>query len=236
MNRFLIQTVLLAVAAARCASQCGTCLQDNNPYACLTCYPTNDNIYFFSCPVVIPSSTPFILIAALITTLHLFMLLVGQGVYRDIFENIQLVTLINWRYGFGGGSLALQYTNLGTIRHNSFPDTFGSQFIVVMCILGVYWLLLIFVNHIPHPSLAALIKRKWIIVSTRVITFIFNMLLLASLLQLTTTATEPYFKTFAYVLAVLAIFKAGCVLLGLAVASNWKHFEVNDPNYYVLLE
>lgn len=164
------------------------------------------------------------------------MLFVGIGVYRTVFENIQLVALINWRYSFGEGIIALQGTNLATVKNNSFPDTFGYQFIAVMCVLGVFWLLLIFVKKIPHAPTATLVTRKKIIFPTRIITFIFNILLYSSLIQVTTGATEPEFKAFAFVLAILALIKLAVVLMGLAVTSNWKNFEVDDPLYYVLLE
>jgi hypothetical protein len=165
------------------------------------------------------------------------MLLVGQGVYRDIFENLQLVTLINWRYGFGNGSVDLQYTNLAAVSNNSFPATFGGQFIVIMCILGLFWLLLILIkcNKLPHAPTAKFAWKNRVTISTRVITLIFNMLLFASMMQVTTTGTEPYFKTFAVVLAALALAKIVFVIVGLAITSNWEGFCADDPDYYVLL-
>jgi hypothetical protein len=175
-------------------------------------------------------------IAAIITALHVFMIMMGQGIYRSIFENIQLVSLVTWRYGFQKGAQAFQYTTLGYVVNNSFPDTFGSQFIVVMILLGVYWIFLIAVDKIPHSPTAILIKRKKIILPTRIITFVFNMLLYSSLVQVTTIQTEPHFKTFAFTLAILALFKILVVTIGLAITSNWKRFEVDDPHYYVLVE
>lgn len=163
------------------------------------------------------------------------MIFVGLGVYRTIFENIQLVSLVSWRYGLGGGIIAMQGTNLGVVENNSFPSTFGSQFIAVMCVLGVFWLLLIFITKIPHAPTATLVNRKKIIFPTRIITFIFNMLLYSSLMEVATTQTEPTFKLFGFVLAILALIKLAVVLVGLAVTSNWKNFDVNDPLYYVLL-
>lgn len=144
--------------------------------------------------------------------------------------------MVTWRYGFERGALALQGTNLGVVRNNSFPDTFGSQFIVVMILLGVFWLLLIVVDRIPHSPTAILIRRKKIIFPTRIITFIFNMLLFSSLLQVTTVSTDTKFKAFAFVLAILALVKIVVVMIGLLVTSNWKSFQVDDPHYYVLLE
>lgn len=126
-------------------------------------------------------------------------------------------------------------TNLGVVKNNSFPDTFGSQFIIVMILLGVYWIFLIIAIRYPHNPTANLIRRKKIIFPTRIYTFIFNMLLYSSLIQVTTTSTEPKFKVFAYVLAILALVKLGVVLIGLVVSSNWRRFQVDDPHYYVLL-
>ena len=129
----------------------------------------------------------------------------------------------------------MQLTNLAVITNNSFPDTFGPQFIIVMCVLGVFWLLLILVDRIPHNPTAIILRRKKIIFPTRIITLVFNILLYSSLLQLTTVQTESTFQSFAFVLAILAVIKVVVILIGLAVASNWKRFEVDDPHYYVFL-
>ena len=97
-------------------------------------------------------------------------------------------------------------------------------------------MLLILSYRIPHNPTAILIRRKKIIFPTRVITFVFNVLLFSSLVQIATINTEPTLKVFALVLAILAIIKIVVVLIGLAVTSNWKRFQVDDPHYYVLLE
>ena len=104
-----------------------------------------------------------------------------------------------------------------------------------MCVLGVFWLLLILVDRIPHNPTAIILRRKKIIFPTRIITLVFNILLYSSLLQLTTVQTESTFQSFAFVLAILAVIKVVVILIGLAVASNWKRFEVDDPHYYVFL-
>lgn len=41
---------------------------------------------------------------------------------------------------------------------------------------------------------------------------------------------------FAFALAILALIKVVVILVGLAVTSNWKRFQVDDPHYYVLVE
>ena len=97
-------------------------------------------------------------------------------------------------------------------------------------------MLLILSYRIPHNPTAILIRRKKIIFPTRVITFVFNVLLFSSLVQIATINTEPALKVFALVLAILAIIKIVVVLIGLAVTSNWKRFQVDDLHYYVLLE
>lgn len=236
MFKIIILTLLIGLSLEACAPQCGNCRQQDNPYSCLSCNPDNKNIFIYSCPLPPSQLIPFIAVTIIITGLHLFMIAMGQGIYRDIFENIQLVSLVNWRYGFDRGTLALQGTNLAVVSNNSFPDTFGSQFIIVMILLGVYWLLLILVDRIPHNPTAILIRRKKIIFPTRIITFVFNILLFSSLIQVSTTSTEPTLKIFALVLAILALIKLTFVVVGLLVASNWKRFQVDDPHYYVLLE
>ena len=148
-----------------------------------------------------------------------------------------MVALVNWRYArYGGGIIGWQYLSLAGVSNNSFPATFGAQFIVVMIILGIFWLMLIFVNKIPHQPTVAFVHKMKMTLSMRIISFIFNILLFASLMQITTTATEPEFKTFAYVLAILALAKIVMVLGGLAFTSNSKYFLVEDPTFYVLVE
>jgi hypothetical protein len=49
------------------------------------------------------------------------MLLLGYGMYHNIFENIQLVSLISWGYGSQSGISSLQGTNFGVPVGNSFP-------------------------------------------------------------------------------------------------------------------
>ena len=136
-----------------------------------------------------------------------------------------MVVLVNWRLDrFGGGIVGWQYLNLAGISNNNFPATYGVQFIVVMIILGIFWLMIIFVNRISHQPTVNFIHKMKMTLSMRIITFIFNMLLFASLMQITTTATEPEFKTFAYVLAILALVKIVLVINGLTFTSNSKYF------------
>ena len=137
--------LLFRLGDCDCSPFCSTCAIPNNPYACTSCLPDNSNIYIFSCPNPSSSLTPFIIVTAIIIAIHLFLIVTGHGIYRDIFENIQLTSLINWRYGFEQGTLGLQGTNLAIVRNNSFPETFGTQFIAIMVILGVFWILLILV-------------------------------------------------------------------------------------------
>lgn len=75
------------VVAGGCAPQCYTCSSDSSPYACLSCLPDNRDMFLWSCPTP-PSSSqmaPYIAIAAIVTLLHLFLLAMGIGVYRDVF-------------------------------------------------------------------------------------------------------------------------------------------------------
>jgi hypothetical protein len=58
-----------------------------------------------------------------------------------------------------------------------------------MAALGVFWLLLILIDKIPHDSTATLIRRKKIIFPTRIITFFFNIIVFAGTVQVSTTNT-----------------------------------------------
>jgi hypothetical protein len=104
-----------------------------------------------------------------------------------------------------------------------------------MALLGIFWLLLLLVDKIPHNPTVILIKRKKIIFPVRIITFVFNILLYSSVIQIITLNTESSLKVFALVLAILALVKIAFVLIGLVVTCNWKYFQVDDPQYYVLL-
>jgi hypothetical protein len=126
----------------------------------------------------------------------------------------------------------MQAVNLGVASNNSFTDSFGAQFIALVCVLGVFWLLLLMVDRISHNSTAVLVRRKKIILPVRLITLLFNMLVYCSLMQLTSNS----FSVLSFVLAVLGLTLALLSLFGIAVASNWKRFDVEDPHYYVLLE
>ena len=85
MNKLVIIAFIIRAIVTQCAAQCATCQVNKNPYSCLSCYPDNSNIYFLSCPVNETTTTPFYIIAGLLLALHLFMLFVGIGIYRDIF-------------------------------------------------------------------------------------------------------------------------------------------------------
>ena len=227
----MIKIIILAVCLGAvfginptCASQCLTCEEHNNPFSCLSCFPNNQYIYIFSCQSAGKDFIPFAIIAVIITILHLFALAMGFGIYRDMFQNIQLAALITWRYDFDRGAIGLQGTNLAIVRNNSFPDTFGAQFIVVMILLGLYWLVLILVYRSKNSPTAILMKRKKIIFPVRIITFIFNITLYAGLIQVKTVKTESTIKVFAFILAIFALVKIAVVLIGLVVTCNWKRF------------
>lgn len=46
------------------------------------------------------------------------MLALGMGVYRNMFENIQMLAFISWGYGAQGGAEKLQILSLGYFRRN----------------------------------------------------------------------------------------------------------------------
>lgn len=85
-----------------------------------------------------------------------------------------------------------------------------------------------------HNSTAILIRRKKIIFPVRVQTLIFNMLFFTSLVQVSTINTSSY-SYFSFALAIFGLVGSVAILIGLAVVSNWKRFQVDDPHYYVLL-
>jgi len=87
-----------------------------------------------------------------------------------------------------------------------------------------------------HNSTAILIRRKKIIFPIRMQTLIFNMLFFTSLVQVSTINISSGYNIFSFALSIFAIICIVAILIGLAVVSNWKRFQVDDPHYYVLLE
>lgn len=83
--KIIILTLLIGLSLEACAQVCDSCRQQENIYSCLSCPNDNQNIYIFSCPQPSTGLAPFIAITVIITGMHLFMLAMGQGVYRDIF-------------------------------------------------------------------------------------------------------------------------------------------------------
>ena len=137
------------------------------------------------------------------------------------------MTLVTWRYGFQGGVIALQGTNLNIIVGNHFPSNFGDQFIVVMVFIALDWIFLFIIKWKKiNTRLTDLIERKAFTFPTRIITFIFNIVTYTSLLQVVPSDTQSSFGSFAFVLAILALIKVFFVLVSLAVTTNWKYFDV----------
>ena len=80
-----------------------------------------------------------------------------------------------------------------------------------------------------------LLKRKKVIFPIRLITLIYNVLLLSSLAQVTSINDVIEFQPFSFSIAILALVVVFLMLVGVGVISNWKKFQVDDPHYYVLL-
>lgn len=116
----------------------------------------------------------------------------------------------------------MQGTNLGISKNNSFTDSYGVQFISLVCVLLVFWLMLLMVDRISHNSTAVLIRRKKIIFPVRLITLVFNMLFYCSLMQLTSSTGS--LNVVSFVLGVVGLLVALVMLVGVGVACNWRRF------------
>jgi hypothetical protein len=130
----------------------------------------------------------------------------------------------------------MQATSFGIINSNNFQDTYAYQFIAFLLILTVFLTVVMFTDKMVHSPTAALLRRKKVIFPVRLITLTFNALLLSSLIQLTNINDVMTIQIAPFVLSVLAISVVVVMLIAVAVISNWKKFQVDDPNYYVLLE
>ena len=166
MKIFLI-LILLNVVVIPCDPQCKTC-QTESPYTCTSC--SNDiplKIYLKSCQGQ-ERSALFLVIAILVIIVHLIMIMLGHGVYRNLYENIQLVSIISWGYGSQNGIEQLQATNFGFLKNNLFLESYGAQFFISVTIIGIFILLSGAVDRLPFNSLATMIKRKKIIFPLRI--------------------------------------------------------------------
>jgi hypothetical protein len=146
-----------------------------------------------------------------------------------------MVSLITWRYGFEGGSFALQGTNLAMVRSNDFIEIFGYQFLGLCILLLLFWLAIAVIGKVSQSPTAILLRRKRIIFPVRVLTFVFNILLFASLAQLSTSSIASI-KPIPFVVALIGVGASLASLIFVGVISNFKRFQVDDPHYYVLVE
>jgi hypothetical protein len=96
------------------------------------------------------------------------MITLGYGVYRNVFENLQMLSLMTWGYGSQSGGNQLVVINFAIPKNNSFISTFGAQFFLAITIIGIFIVLVSAVDRLPHNSVATLIKRKKIIFPLRI--------------------------------------------------------------------
>jgi hypothetical membrane protein len=73
----------------------------------------------------------------IIILLFVMMLLMGIGIFRESYENLQLVTLISWGFGFQDNATIMTWLNLGTINYGL---QFAAlvQFLVILFLLGAF--------------------------------------------------------------------------------------------------
>lgn len=161
MQRCLILIILSFVAYSSCDPQCKTCLS-NSSDNCISCY-----IYIKSCRFIEPNNL-FLPIGILIIIVHLIMILLGYGVYRNIYQNIQMLSLLGWGYGSQSGANQLIITNFGIAKDNNFVTSYGAQFFIAISVISIFIILVSSVNRLPHNSMATLIKRKKIIFPLRI--------------------------------------------------------------------
>lgn len=166
MKKLLI-FILLSHIALSCDLQCQTCYAES-PYSCNTCYNNPiKNLYLKSCQAI-EKSTLFTAFAILMTIIHLIMLCLGYGIYRNVYENIQLLSLISWGYGAQNGAERLTIMNFGFPQNNSFLYSYGAQFFIALAIIGIFIVLLSAIDRLPYNSMATLLKRKKIIFPLRI--------------------------------------------------------------------
>ena len=135
-----------------------------------------------------------------------------------------MATLLTWRYQFEKGSIAIQTTNFALVTSNRFISTFGIQFITFLLVIFIFVIILGLTDKSLHSPTAMLLRRKKIIFPVRLITLLYNVMLLSSLIQVVSVNDVVGFQAFSFSLAILAIVVAFFLLLWVGVMSNWKNF------------
>ena len=181
LKRIAIIILIIYLAKSDCSSPCVSCRINGNPYTCKTCAITH-SLYLNGCVGNEEKDNGLLSFAVFVIVVHLFMVGIGFGVYREIYENIQMMALINWKYGFEKKTFLFEITNFGMIRGNNFFSNYGYQFLVftfsILAFLGIYLTL----GKNQNGFLATIIRRKRIIFPIRIGTLILNMTLFSSLL------------------------------------------------------
>lgn len=166
MKKCLILIIVTQIALS-CNLQCNTCTSDS-PYACTTCFTTpSRNLYIKSCQPI-DGYNIFTALGIVMIIVHLTMLCLGYGMYRNVYENIQLLAIISWGYGSQSGAEKLSLMNFGWNYDNTFLSSYGAQFFIAIAVIGIFIILVSSVDRLPHNSIATLIKRKKIIFPLRV--------------------------------------------------------------------
>jgi hypothetical protein len=119
-----------------CYNACLTCFNPQDPLSCLTCKTAS--MYILSCQISNVDYNSFIFVLTVII-LIITLLLMGIGIFREAYENLQLVALINWGFGFQGNAAVITWLNLGTISN-------GVQFAALVQFFVVLFSLIIFIS------------------------------------------------------------------------------------------
>lgn len=181
MQKYLILIILISTVLS-CDPQCKTCTNDS-PYGCTSCFTDpKRNLYVKSCQAI-ETSNVFLSIGVVMIIVHLVMILLGYGMYRNVYENLQMLAIVGWGYGSQSGANQLIVVNFGVLKNNDFLASYGAQFFFALTTIGIFIILVSAVNRLPHNSIATLIKRKKIIFPLRIESSIFNMLTFTALTE-----------------------------------------------------
>jgi hypothetical protein len=70
---------------------------------------------------------------------YFLLLLNGVGFYREAYENLQLIMLVNWGFQFQDNANVLEWSNLGQVQYD-FPSSALPQMIVVWILLAAFFI------------------------------------------------------------------------------------------------
>jgi len=145
-------------------------------------------MYLLSCQIANIDTTSFIYILSIVMVvtvivLFIIMLLLGIGLLRESYENLQMMMLVSWGFGMEDSTLPLVWLNLG--QSNSGTDFAALiQFFVVLAMMLSFAGIGMALEGRTNTAFSLMFRRKKVIFPFRLYTFFYNFFVFSTLVQL----------------------------------------------------